>query len=75
MPALTTTATYQNGIILPRIKPAFPVEEVVVVFVPKTSLPTEAMQKQDEAVWQKIEPKYRVIGDKLSRKKFPKLYD
>lgn len=75
MPTLTTTATYQNGIILPRIKPAFPVEEVVVVFVPKISLPIEATQKQDEAIWQKIESKYRIIRDKLSRKKFPQLYD
>ncbi len=73
MPTLTTTATYQNGMLVPRLKPTFPVEEIVVVYV-SNKKNIMKMQQEDERIWQKIEPKYRKIRADLSRKKFPKLY-
>lgn len=33
MPTFTTTATYQNGILIPKIKPSYHPEEVLVVFI------------------------------------------
>jgi len=33
MTTLTTTATYQNGVLLPKVKPHFMPQEVVVVYV------------------------------------------
>ena len=79
---LTTTATYKEGIILPRLKPTYPVGEIIVVYVPEQkSQPRtnkkysiEKMKKEDEQIWQKIEPKYRKIRAKLSKQKFPSLY-
>ena len=73
MPTLTTTATYQNGVLLPRIKPTFPVAEIVVIYV-SDKKNIMKMEQEDERVWQKIEPKYRKVRAKLSKKKFPTLY-
>ncbi len=42
MPTLTTTATYQNGMLVPKIKPSYSPEEVLVVFIePKIALASE----------------------------------
>lgn len=80
---LTTTATYKEGTIIPSIKPTYPVGKIIVIYIPaeqNQSQPNKKyniaeMKKEDERIWQKTEPKYRKIRTKLSRQKFPSLYD
>ena len=45
MPTLTTTATYQNGMLIPKIKPSYPPEEVLVVFIEPKIAPTSEQTK------------------------------
>lgn len=82
MATLITTAQYKEGVLIPQKKPVYPVEEVIVVYVPKTETNKEfakrkiqAMEYEDERIWKMIEPEYRKIRSKLSRQKFPELYD